>query len=105
MSHTVPDNHVKLVLLILDTQNHGHGLANLDNATHFTGPRTFSRLDLHPALEIVAQEIGGDSVEHVDLEGPERNRLLVVVVPGATEFSGLVPHLLNKGIILKITKF
>ena len=101
MSHTVPDNHVKLILLILDTQNHGHGLANLDNATHFTGPGTFSRLDLHPALEIVTQEVSCDRVEHVHLEGPEGDRLLIVVVPRAPELSGLIPYLLNQGIILK----
>ena len=42
-------------------------------------------LDLHPALEAVAEEVGGDGVEHVDLERPEGHRLLVVVVPRAPQ--------------------
>jgi hypothetical protein len=36
---------------------------------------------LHPALKVVTEEIGCDSVEHIDGEWAESNRFLVVVVP------------------------
>ena len=39
-------------------------------------------LDLHPAAEVVPQEVGGDRVEHVHLVRLEGDRLLVEVVPG-----------------------
>lgn len=57
-------------------------------------------LDLHPALQVVAEEVGGHGVEHVDGERPEGDRLLVIVVPGAAQAAGLVPNLLNKRIVL-----
>ena len=47
-------------------------------------------LDLHPALEAVAEEVGGDGVEHVDLERPEGHRLLVIVVPRAPQPTRLI---------------
>ena len=38
-------------------------------------------LDLHPAAEVVPEEVGGDRVEHVHLVRLERHGLLVKVVP------------------------
>ncbi len=52
-------------------------------------------LYLHPALEAVPEEVCRDGVEHVDLERPEGDRLLVVVVPGALQAARLVPNLLH----------
>lgn len=57
-------------------------------------------LDLHPALQVVAEEVGGDGVEHVDGERAESDGLLVVVVPGAAQAAGLVPHFLHERIVL-----
>lgn len=37
---TVPDKHVEFVLLVLDGQNHGHSLADLDDSGHFASPRS-----------------------------------------------------------------
>jgi hypothetical protein len=59
-----------------------------------------THLDLHPALQVVAQEVGSDGVHHVDVERPEGDRLLVVVVPGAPEAAGLVPDLLDERVVL-----
>ena len=121
----VADQHVELVLVVLDSQDHGHRLADLDDAAHFRGPRTFAHLrkkwdesnkqpkknesnsfsmaridgatylNLHPALEVVAEEVGRHGVDHVDGEGSEGDGFLVVVVPGAAEPTGLVPHFLH----------
>ena len=38
-------------------------------------------LDLHPAAEVVPEEVGGDGVEHVHLVRLEGDRLLVEVIP------------------------
>ena len=97
----VPDDHVELVLLVLDPKHHGHRLTDLDNPTHLARPRTFAGLNLHPALKVVAQEVGRDRVEHVDLERPERDGLFVIVVPCASKLPGLIPNLLNQRIILQ----
>ena len=35
--HSVTHHHVKLILVILHTEHHGHGLSNLDDAAHLTG--------------------------------------------------------------------
>ena len=42
-------------------------------------------LDLHPAAEVVAEEVGCDRVEHVHLVGLEGHGLLVEVVPANTK--------------------
>ena len=68
MSHTVPHQHVKLVLIILDAHDHGHGLTNLDYTRHLTGPGTLANLDLHPTLEIVSKEVRSHSIDHINLE-------------------------------------
>ena len=84
VSDAVPHQHVKLVLVILDSQDHRHRLPYLHYTGHFAGPWPFTNLNLHPALQIVAKEIGGDSMQHVHLERSEGHRLLVEIVPGAT---------------------
>ena len=45
-------------------------------------------LDLHPAAEVVPEEVGGDGVEHVHLVRLERHSLLVKVVPELEERIG-----------------
>ena len=44
-------------------------------------------LDLHPAAEVVPEEVGGDGVEHVHLVRLEGDRLLVEVVPASKQYS------------------
>ena len=44
-------------------------------------------LDLHPAAEVVPEEVGGDGVEHVHLVRLESDRLLVEVVPANKQYS------------------
>ena len=44
-------------------------------------------LDLHPAAEVVPEEVGGDGVEHVHLVRLEGDRLLVEVVPANKQYS------------------
>ena len=47
-------------------------------------------LDLHPAAEVVAEEVGCDRVEHVHLVGLEGHGLLVEVVPeGRKKFNNI----------------
>ena len=46
-------------------------------------------LDLHPAAEVVPEEVGGDGVEHVHLVRLEGDRLLVEVVPAYKQYSAL----------------
>ena len=55
---------------------------------------------MHPALEVIAQEIGSDGVEHVDSERSESDRLFVVIVPGAAKAPSLIPHFLHQRIVL-----
>ena len=43
-------------------------LTNLHNPTDFAGPGPFPYFYLHPALEIITEEICGDSVDHVNLQ-------------------------------------
>ena len=38
------DHHVELVLVVLDAQDHGHRLADLDDARHLAGVRSFANL-------------------------------------------------------------
>ena len=99
--HSFTHHHVELVLVILHPEHHGHGLANLDNAAHFTGIGALTNLqqilctlansllqkwecdlNLHPASEIVPEEVGGDGVQHVHLVRLEGDRLLIEVIPG-----------------------
>ena len=81
MGDTVADQHVEFVLVVFDGQHHRHGLSNLNNAADFGSPRSLADLDLHPALEVITEEVGSDGVEHVDGERTERDRFLIVVVP------------------------
>ncbi len=46
MSNTIADQHIKLVLLVLDTQHHGHGLTDLHDAAHLAGPGAFANLKI-----------------------------------------------------------
>lgn len=98
--HAVTHQHVKFVFVVFDGQHHGHGLADFHDAGHFGGPRSLAHLNLHPALQVVAEEVGGDRVEHVDLKGTKRDCLLVKVVPRAAQFSSLIPDLLHEWIVL-----
>lgn len=100
MGDAIPHQHIKLVLVVLDSQYHRHGLANLYDAGHLAGPRTLADLYLHPTLQVVAEKVGGDGVQHVDLERPEGDRLLVEVVPSAAQLPRLVPHFLHVRIVL-----
>ena len=70
VSHAVSDQHVELLLVILDSQHHGHGLSDLDKAGHLTGPGTLSNLDLHPAAHVVSGKVGSDNIQHVHGERP-----------------------------------
>jgi hypothetical protein len=54
MSHTVPDQHVELVLVVLDSEDHGHGLTNFDDSRHFRGPWSLSNLESSGRLQIVS---------------------------------------------------
>lgn len=98
--HAVPHQHVELVLLVLDGQHHGHGLADLHDTGHLGRPRAFAHLDLHPTLQVVAEEIGRDRVQHVYLERLECDGLLIEVVPRATQLARLVPDLLHVRVVL-----
>lgn len=100
MGDTISHQHVKFILVILDSQNHCHGLANLHDAGHLAGPWTLADLYLHPTLQVVAEKVGCDSVQHVDLERPEGDRLLIEVVPGTTQLSRLIPHFLHVRVVL-----
>ena len=68
MSHTVSDHHVKLLLVILDGKDHGHGLSNLDKSRDFRSPGALSDLDLHPASNVVPSKVSTDHIEHVNGE-------------------------------------
>ena len=63
-------------------------------------PPDVGYLNLHPALEVVAEEVGGDGIDHVDGERSEGDRFLVVVVPGAAQAAGLIPHFLHQRVVL-----
>lgn len=95
MSHAIADEHVEFAVVILDGQHHGHRLTDFDQAGHFRSPWSFADLDLHPASDVVAGEISANDVQHVDGERTERDRLLVLVVPSAAQFAGLIPHFLD----------
>ena len=47
VSHAVTDQHVELLIVVLDGQDHGHGLTDLHKARNFRGPWTFSDLEYH----------------------------------------------------------
>lgn len=100
VSDAVSHKHVKLVLIVLDGKDHGHGLSDFDDARDLGSPRTFADLNLHPALQIIAKEVGGNGMEHVNLEGSESHGFFVKVVPSAPEFSRLIPNLLDVRIVL-----
>jgi len=100
VSHAVSNHHVKLLLIILDSEHHGHGLSNLDEATHFGGPWSLSDLDLHPASHIVSGKVSSHHVQHVNREWPERDRFLVLIMPSAAKLPGLVPDLLYLRVVL-----
>ena len=50
VSHAVPHHHVELVLVVLHTQHHGHGLAYLDYSADFTGIWSLANL-IHHTLQ------------------------------------------------------
>lgn len=95
VGHAVAYEHVEFAVVILDGQDHGHRLADLDQAGHFRSPRALADLDLHPAADVVAGKVSADHVQHVDGERPESDGLLVLVVPRATQFTGLIPNFLH----------
>lgn len=95
VSHAITDEHVEFAVIILDGQDHRHRLTDFDQTGHFRRPRTFADLDLHPATDVVASEIGTDDVQHVDGERSEGDGLFVLVVPCASEFAGLIPDFLH----------
>ena len=70
MRHAVADQHVELLLVVLDGEHHGHGLADLDEAGHLAGPGSLADLDLHPAANIVPGEVSPHHVQHVHGERP-----------------------------------
>lgn len=96
MRHAVSYQHVEFVLVVFDGQNHCHCLSDLDDSTDFRSPRSLAYLNLHPALEIVSQEVGSHSVKHVNLEWTERYSFLVEVVPRATQFTSLQNDKISK---------
>ena len=100
MCHAVPHQHVKLVLVVLDSQHHRHSLTDLHDTGHLGRPWTLAHLDLHPTLQVVTQEVSSNGVQHVHLEWPEGDGLLVEVVPGAPELPRLIPDLLHVRVVL-----
>ena len=100
MGDTVADKHVELVLVVLDPENHGHRLTNLHDSGDLARPGPLAHLDLHPALKVVSEEVCRHGIDHVDLEWPEGDGLLVVVVPGAPQLARLVPYLLDQWVVL-----
>lgn len=96
MCHTVSHQHIEFVLVVFDRQHHCHRLTDLHNSADLGSPRTFADLDLHPTLKVVAQEVRGDSVKHVDLEGSEGDGFLVEIVPRAAEFTSLSIETISK---------
>ena len=71
MSHAVADQHVELLLVVLDGEDHGHSLADLDEAANLGGPGSLADLDLHPAAHVVAGKVRPHNVQHVHGEWPE----------------------------------
>ena len=57
-------------------------------------------LDLHPAAEVVPEEVGGDGVEHVHLIRLEGDCLLVEVVPANKQYS-IVQYIARQYITLQ----
>lgn len=57
-------------------------------------------MNLHPALQVVSQEVGSDGVQHVYLERSESDCFLVEVVPRAAQFPGLIPDFLHVRVVL-----
>ena len=62
-------------------------------------------------MAVVRRWLGGHQIGFIDftfpaviicshLEWSECDRLLIVIVPGAPQFPGLVPHLLHQGVVL-----
>ena len=100
MGNAIPNKHVKLIFIILDSKDHCHCLANFHNPRNFGSPRSFSNLDLHPALQIITQEVCSNCMQHVHLERSEGHSLLVEVVPSTTQLPGLIPNFLDIWIVL-----
>ena len=95
VGHAVADEHVEFAVVVLDGQDHGHRLADLDQSGDFGSPRALAHLDLHPAADVVTGKVGPDDVQHVDGERAEGDGLLVLVVPRAAQLAGLIPHFLH----------
>lgn len=100
VSHAVSDQHVELLLVVLDSQDHRHGLSDLDQAGHLAGPGTLADLDLHPAAHVVSGKVGSDNIQHVHGERSECYRFLVLVMPSASQFPGLIPDFLDLRVVL-----
>ena len=83
MGHTVADQHVKLLFIILDSKHHGHGLTNLDQTGHLAGPWTLAHLDLHPAADIITGKVSTNNIQHVNWEWSEK----VVSIIDTSHFS------------------
>uniref|UniRef100_A0A2M4D382 Putative secreted protein n=1 Tax=Anopheles darlingi TaxID=43151 RepID=A0A2M4D382_ANODA len=99
--HTVAHQHIELAVVVLDREHHRHGLTDLHQTRHLRRPRTLTDLDLHPATDVVTGKVGPYHVQHIDRERPERDRFLVLIVPGAAQLPGLIPHLLHLRIVLQ----
>jgi len=95
VSHAVAYEHVEFAVIIFNGEDHGHRLTDLDQARDFGSPGTFTDLDLHPATDVIAGKVGTDDVQHVNGERTESDGLLVLVVPSAAQFAGLIPHFLH----------
>ena len=95
VSHTIAHQHVEFAIIILDGKDHGHGLTDFDQSTHFASPRAFTHLNLHPASDIITGEISSNNIQHIDREWPESDGFLVLIVPCAAQFTRLIPNLLN----------
>lgn len=102
VSHAISHQHIELVFIVFDCQHHRHCLTNLYNSADLRSPRTFADLNLHPTLKVIAQEVCGDSVKHVNLERSEGDGFLVEVVPRATQFASLLSKNVKKSQIKEI---
>merc|ERR1719507_2346928 len=89
--NTVPHHHVKLVLVVLNPEHHGHRLSDLHDPAHLACIRTLANLYLHPASQVVTKEVRRHWVQHVHLVRFEGDGFLVEVVPCASNLPGLIP--------------
>lgn len=103
MRHTIPDQHVKFGIIVLDREYHCHSLSYLDETGYFGCPRSSAHLDLHPATDIVTGEVCADDIQHVHWKWTEGYRFFVLIVPCTAQFPCLIPHFLHlriEGVVL-----